>query len=115
MNRWYTRTVFFVGDVQASLEFYIGKLGFEEDWRNDDVDELLVAQVSRDSCEIILNKDDGRHGKGRVFISLFDEHVEPLRQKIEESGVVTTDRRWGMPVTEILDIDGNELYFSPQI
>jgi catechol 2,3-dioxygenase-like lactoylglutathione lyase family enzyme len=115
MSDWYTRPVLFVKDVQASLDFYISQLGFKQDWRNNDVDELIVAQVSRDSLEIILNKDDGSHGAGRVFVNLSDEDIEPIRQRIRSLGVVATSKWWGMPITEILDLDKNELFFSPPI
>jgi hypothetical protein len=115
MSDWHTRPVLFVKDVQAALDFYMGQLGFKQDWRNSDVDELLVAQVSRNAFEIILNKDDGSHGPGRIFVNLSDEDIEPLKHKMSSSNVVATSKWWGMPITEILDLDKNELFFSPPI
>lgn len=115
MNNWYSRPVFFVRDVQASLRFYIDKLGFIQDWVYEEAEEIIVAQVSRDAFEIILNKDNERAGGGRVFVSLYDEHIAPLKQQIENNGIVVTSRSWGMPVSEILDLDKNELLFSPPI
>jgi len=115
MNNWYPRPVFFVNDVQASLRFYIDKLGFTQDWAHEETDEIIVAQVSRDSFELILNKDCEGAGKSRVFISLWDEHIAPLKQQIESSGILATNKSWGMPVTEILDLDKNEILFSPPV
>ena len=109
------RMVFFVEDTQKSLAFYVEKLGFTEDWTHVENDEMLVAQVNRDGFEIILNKDVNKAGKGKVFISLDDEQVDPLRKEIKEKGLMTTARSWGMPVTEILDLDKNELLFSPPV
>jgi len=115
MKNWYSRTVFFVTDTQKSLEFYIEKLGFTEDWTHVDNDEMLVAQVNRDGFEIILNKDIDKAGKGRIFISLYDEQVNPLRKEIKAKGITTSNKNWGMPVTEVLDLDKNELYFFPPV
>ena len=86
MKEWYSRTVFFVKDTQKSLAFYVDKLGFTEDWTYVENAEMLVAQVNRDGFEIILNKDANKAGKGRVFISLDDEQVDPLRKEIKEKG-----------------------------
>lgn len=113
MNDWYSRTVFFVKDTQRSLTFYVEKLGFNEDWTHKEEDKLIVAQVSRNGFEIILNKDIEKAGNGRIFISLHDEHVEPFRKEIKEKKISVSDKSWGMPVTEIVDTDGNELFFSP--
>jgi catechol 2,3-dioxygenase-like lactoylglutathione lyase family enzyme len=32
MHKWYTRPVLFVSDVNRSLHFYVGLLGFEKTW-----------------------------------------------------------------------------------
>lgn len=47
MGLWYSRPVLFVADVQKSVDFYAGKLGFREKWRF----EQEVAQVDRYECE----------------------------------------------------------------
>jgi hypothetical protein len=49
--RWYARPVLFVSDMDRSIAFYVGQLGFKEHWRYEDAGETLVAQVDRRSCE----------------------------------------------------------------
>ena len=111
---WYTRPVLFVAETKESLAYYLETLGFKEDWSHIENDELLVAQISRDGFEIILNKDAQRAGMGRVFISLHDEQVDALHKDLLEKSV-GHNKHWGMPVTEVLDLDGNELLFSPPV
>ena len=51
----YTRSVFFVADVEKALHHYQGLLGFERAWDHQDDAKTTVAQVTRSSgCEIIL-------------------------------------------------------------
>lgn len=114
MNNWYSRPIFFVKDPKKSIEFYVGQLGFEEIWAHKENDEVIVAQVSKNGFEIILNKDAERAGKGRAFISLDDEQTQSFKGEIAGKGL-GHDKSWGMPVTEILDIDNNELLFSPPV
>ena len=111
---WYTRPVLFVTDTKTSVAFYLETLGFQEDWTHIEDDELLVAQVSRNGLEIILNRDTARAGTGRVFVSLDDEHAEALTKDLENKRI-GSNRHWGMPVTEVQDLDGNELFFSPPV
>ena len=54
MNRWYTRAIVPVANVQRSVDFY-ARLGFREDWRHAEANDLLVAQVSRQGCELLLS------------------------------------------------------------
>lgn len=55
VTSWYARPVLHVADVQASVDFYRDKLGFTETWRHAEDNELLIAQVDRDGCAIILS------------------------------------------------------------
>ena len=112
MDTWYSRPVFFVRDTAKSLSFYIDKLGFKQDWTYLHDGEVIVAQVSRHGFELILNKDAARAGSGRIYFHLTDEQVAALRDEVESKGVSTSDRQWGMPITEVPDPDGNELFFD---
>ena len=113
MDKWYCRTVLFARDVEESVNHYVEKLGFRENWKFLDEDDVkLVSQVSRDGLEIILNRNEEKAGKGRVFMSLSVEQVGRLRKEIKEKPIDAADSWWGMPVIEILDPDGNQLYFS---
>ena len=110
--RWYARPVLFVSDVARSLGFYIDQLGFEERWRHEDAGKLLVAQVERRGCELILSSQEPeKTGRGRMFISLDVEVLHAVRAELEGRGVEVTDGRWGYPLMVVHDPDGNELYF----
>ena len=115
MNSFYARTVFFVGDAEASLAFYTGTLGFTQDWVHVESEKSIAGQVSLHGFELILNQSDGstnhRVGAGRVFIGLDDEQLEPFRAHIAAHEISTTQVNWGRPTTVITDPDGNEMYF----
>jgi len=59
MDRWYTRPVLFVGDVNRALHFYTDMLGFEKAWHEGD-GRGKMCQVDRANCEIVLCEDAGR-------------------------------------------------------
>jgi catechol 2,3-dioxygenase-like lactoylglutathione lyase family enzyme len=110
--RWYSRPVLFVSDLQRSLAFYVEHLGFKERWRHEDAGQLLVAQVDRGSCELILcSHEPDKTGRGRVFISLDVDVLHSVRAELEGRGVAVRDGRWGYALMVVDDPDGNELYF----
>jgi catechol 2,3-dioxygenase-like lactoylglutathione lyase family enzyme len=110
--RWYARPVLFVSDLERSLRFYIDQLGFEERWRHEDAGKLLVAQVDRRSCELILSSQEPeKTGRGRMFISLDVDALHAVRAELEGRGVAVGDGRWGYALMVVRDLDGNELYF----
>lgn len=45
-HQWHLRPVLFVSDLQATLRFYIDKLGFEKRWHSAD-GKGTVCQVNR--------------------------------------------------------------------
>ena len=113
VKNWYSRPVFFVRDAENSLDFFRGKLGFSLDWNYQEEGRAHVCQVSRSGFELILAQDGVKAGKGRVFISLDSEQGNALRKEIEERQIEASDSHWGMPIIQILDLDENELFFSP--
>jgi catechol 2,3-dioxygenase-like lactoylglutathione lyase family enzyme len=113
MKDWYSRPVFFVADGRVSMDFYQGKLGCALDWNYEEGGSPYVFQVSRHGFELILQVNASKSGQGRVFISLDEEQVAALREDFRKNEVDARDSRWGMPIIEVLDPDGNELYFSP--
>jgi catechol 2,3-dioxygenase-like lactoylglutathione lyase family enzyme len=113
MKNWYSRPVFFVRSPVEAVAFYTEKLGFTLDWSYEEDGRAYVCQVSRYGFELILAEDAERAGKGRVFISLDLKQERELRGEIEAGGIETGDSRWGMPIIEILDVDRNELFYSP--
>ena len=120
---WFARAVLHVTDVEASLRFYVDRLGFTSPWRYDDEEgRAHVAQVDRQGCALILAKTwPEKIGKGLMFISL---NVEPhsreaeiaaldaLRAELEAKGVPVKEGRWGYRLLVVDDPDGNQLFFN---
>jgi catechol 2,3-dioxygenase-like lactoylglutathione lyase family enzyme len=122
MTDWFARPVLHVKDVEASLRFYVDRLGFTSPWRYDDDDKVYVAQVDRQGCALILADTwPEKIGKGLMFISL---NVEPqsreaavaaldaLRVELETKGVPVKEGSWGYRLLVIDDPDGNQLFFN---
>lgn len=122
MTDWFARPVLHVKDVEASLRFYVDRLGFTSPWCYDESGKAYVAQVERQGCALILACTwPEKVGKGLMFISL---NVEPetreaaaaaldgLRAEFEASGVPVKDGRWGYRLLVVDDPDGNQLFFN---
>jgi catechol 2,3-dioxygenase-like lactoylglutathione lyase family enzyme len=122
MTEWFARPVLHVTDVEASLRFYVERLGFTIPWRYDEDGRARVAQVDRQGCALILSDQwPGKVGKGLMFISL---NVEPptreaeaaaldaLRGELEAKGVAVREGSWGYRLLVIDDPDGNQLFFN---
>jgi len=110
VHRWYTRPVFFVGDVNRAARFYVDRLGFEKGWHSDD-GAGTVCQVNHGECEIILCEDSERRDKARLFIELTKEGLADLRQEIVARNTPSKKAWWGYEVVQVDDPDGNELLF----
>jgi catechol 2,3-dioxygenase-like lactoylglutathione lyase family enzyme len=119
MADWFARAVLHVKDVEASLGFYISRLGFTSPWRYDEEGRAHVAQVDRQGCALILaDRWPEKIGKGLMFISL---NVEPemqvaaldaLRTELEAKGVSVKEGSWGYRLLVVDDLDGNQLFFN---
>jgi catechol 2,3-dioxygenase-like lactoylglutathione lyase family enzyme len=122
MTNWYARPILHVGDVEASLRFYVNRLGFTSPWRYDEDGRAHVAQVDRQGCALILADTwPEKVGKGVMFISL---NVEPpardaavaaldaLRAELEDKGVPVKEGLWGYRLLVVDDPDGNQLLFN---
>jgi len=129
MTDWFARPVLHVTDVDASLRFYMDRLGFTSPWSFGENGKAFIAQVDRQGCSLILA--DGSHnprairpekiGKSLMFISL---NVEPptvevanaaldaLRAELEAKGVTVKDGSWGYRLLVVDDPDGNQLFFN---
>jgi catechol 2,3-dioxygenase-like lactoylglutathione lyase family enzyme len=78
MTDWFARPVLHVTDVEASLRFYVDRLGFTSPWRYEESGRAYVAQVDRQGCALILADTwPEKIGKGLIFISL---NAEPVTQ-----------------------------------
>jgi len=122
MTDWFARPVLHVTDVEASLRFYVDRLGFTSPWRYDEDGIAHVAQVDRQGCALILADNwPEKIGKGLLFISL---NVEPptreeavaaldaLRAELEARGVAVKEGSWGYRLLVVDDPDGNQLFFN---
>ena len=122
MSEWFARPVLHVTDVEASLRFYVDRLGFTSPWRHDEDGRARVAQVDRQGCALILADTwPDKIGNGLMFISL---NVEPatheaavaaldaLRAELESKGVAVKDGSWGYRLLVVDDPDGNQLFFN---
>ena len=111
-GRWYSRAIVPVSDTVAATGFYVEQLGFAEHWRYEDQGRLLVVQVGRDGCELILSSQwPAKTGQAMIFISLDLDVLTTLRADLEQRGVAVGDGRWGYPLMVLRDLDGNELLF----
>ena len=122
MPDWFARPIFSVTDVEASLRFYVDRLGFTTSWRFDEAGKAYVAQVDRQGSAIILSSHwPEKIGKGLLFISL---NVEPpthkaataaldeLRAELESKSISVKDGWWGYRLLVVDDPDGNQLLFN---
>ena len=119
---WFARPVLHVNDVEASLHFYVDRLGFASPWRFAGDGKVFVAQVERHGCALILSSQwPEKIGKGLIFISLNVEPPTPqaataaldaLRAELEGRGVSVKDGRWGYRLLVVDDPDGNQLFFN---
>jgi catechol 2,3-dioxygenase-like lactoylglutathione lyase family enzyme len=122
MTDWFARPVLHVTDVEASLNFYVNRLGFASPWRYDEDGKAHVAQVERQGCALILADTwPEKIGKGLLFISLNDEPatrdaaiaaVDALRAELEAKGIPVKEGSWGYRLLVVDDPDGNQLFFN---
>jgi catechol 2,3-dioxygenase-like lactoylglutathione lyase family enzyme len=119
---WFARPVLHVADVEASLRFYMDRLGFTSPWRYAEGGRTHVAQVDRQGCALILADTwQEKIGKGLMFISLNVEPptneaaaaaVDELRAEFQAKGAPVKDGSWGYRLLVVDDPDGNQLFFN---
>jgi len=122
MTDWFARPVLHVTDIDASLRFYVDRLGFTCPWHFDEDGRAYVAQVDRQGCALILaQRWPEKVGKGLMFISLNVEletreaavaALDALRAELEARGVPVKDGSWGYRLLVVDDPDGNQLFFN---
>ena len=85
MTEWFARPVLHVSSVEASLRFYVDRLGFTVPWRVEADGRTDVAEVDRQGCALILCEHwPEKVGKGLMFLSL---NVEPWTREAEVAAV----------------------------
>ena len=68
MDVWYSRPVFFVESVERSIAFYTEKLGFTLGSHYAEDGKILVGQVNREDCEILLNCQQPRKDRAWAHV-----------------------------------------------
>lgn len=95
-----------VADMQTSIDYYLGKLGFKLDWRA----EVGFASVSRGRCHIFLCEGDQGHRGAWVWIGVGD--AGQLFEQYQVSGAKIrhppTNYEWAYEM-QVEDPDGNVL------
>lgn len=113
-EQWYTRPIFSISDAKKSVGYYCTLLGFSQDWKYEEGEKLIVAQVSKGEFELILAGNLDRIGTGRVFVSLDDTEMRTFESVLQESQVEPESIHWGYPAMRIRDPDGNEMIFPQE-
>ncbi len=107
-ENWYVRPVFFVSNCAEAIKFY-QSIGFYEKWKFEEAGKIVAAQLNLNGIELILNENESKAGKGRLFISLAKGEVKEYLSSIKNNKVDVEDIFWGMPTKAIRDIDGNDI------
>lgn len=112
METWYSRPVLFVENVERAIAFYTEKLGFTEGDRYEEDGKVLVSQVNREDCALLLTcQEPDKNGRGRMFISLDLEPFLSYKAELEKRGAPIKTGWWGYDTMIVEDPDGNELFF----
>jgi catechol 2,3-dioxygenase-like lactoylglutathione lyase family enzyme len=113
---WFGRPVITVKNVEASIRFYVDKLGFTLDWHFGD--PISVCEVWRGKLQLILcDHFSDQIGKSLQFVA-FDAGsrdaeiaaVDAYRAELESRGVAVKEGKWGYRVLVIEDLDGNQMF-----
>ena len=119
MTDWFARPILHVRDVEASLRFYVDRLGFTSPWRYKEDGRVRVAQAERQGCALILSDQwPEKVGKGLLVISLNETRqaqiaaLDALRAEFEAKGATVKEGSWGYRLLVVEDSDGNQLFFN---
>jgi catechol 2,3-dioxygenase-like lactoylglutathione lyase family enzyme len=101
-----TSPIFNVANLQASLDYYVGVLGFKVDWHAPGI----MASVSRGACGIMLCEGDQGHPGAWVWIGV--GNADALFQEYTAKGATIrhppTNYQWAYEM-QVEDPDGNVL------
>lgn len=116
MNTKGSATTFHVADVDASLAYYTGVLGFSERFRFGD-----YAGVEHGEVQIHLSgpKSTNKRGVGQGSIYIFCDDVDDYYAEITARGATPQappkDYEYGMRDFAVEDPDGNLLGFGQEV
>ena len=103
-----------VEDLDASLAFYVDKLGFRLNWRDEDGNSF--ASITRDRCDFFLSVGDQGHPGSWMWIGVgdVDELHDELRAKDVPVRNPPANYPWGSREMQVEDPDGNVLRFGSE-
>lgn len=107
--------IFQVSDLRRAIEFYIGFLGFEEEFVYGD--PPFYAGVKMGNAILHLNsgkENENRRGMGSLYV--FCDEVDSYYERIKSMEVEITSKLdtwpYGMKDFQLKDLDGNLLCFG---
>jgi catechol 2,3-dioxygenase-like lactoylglutathione lyase family enzyme len=110
--------VFTVGDVAASLGFFLGRLGFREHFRLGDPPSYAI--VERDAVSLhLMPATEAPETRGRSSIYVFVADVDQLHAELQALGcpieVPPMDFFYGMREMSVRDPGGNRITFGQEV
>lgn len=101
--------IFNVRNVPASIDYYVGKLGFRKAW--DWGSPPTFAEMQRDAVRIFLC--EGAQGAPGMWVSIFVQDVDALHADYARRGAIIrqapTNFPWGLREMNVQDLDGHRL------
>ncbi len=98
-----------VSDLDASIAYYVDKLGFSQRWKWP-----YFAAVGRDNVTIFLCQ--GGQGQPGMWMSIFMQDVMPLYDEYRKSGALIAEPPmnfpWGHCEFLVKDLDGHVIRVS---
>ena len=110
-----TNPILCVSDVEASIRYYVEKLGFAVtfSWGEDD-GPVTFAGVQRDGFEVMLCRDG--QGHPGAWFTVWVDDVDALHDEYVVSGAdvrrAPVDLPWGVREMNVADPDGNRIRVS---
>jgi catechol 2,3-dioxygenase-like lactoylglutathione lyase family enzyme len=101
-----------VADLDASVAYYVDRLGFTLQWRADP-----VASVGRDRVSLMLSADD--QGQPGTWVWLSTDDADALYAELAGRGArlrhPPTNYPWGSRECQVTDPDGHVLRFGADL
>ncbi|HEU4880606.1 MAG TPA: VOC family protein [Longimicrobium sp.] len=111
-----------VKDLEQSVAWYHGVVGFAVDQRMERDGELRAVAVRAGDVRLLLNKDDGAKGwerakgEGVSFMITTAQDIDALAARIRAGGGTLdsepADMPWGVRAFRVRDPDGFRIAFS---
>ena len=103
--------IFRVENLEASIAYYVERLGFRVEWRSDP-----LASVVRDRMSIMLSEGDQGHAGTWVWVAVgnVDELWDELRARGARLRHPPTNYDWGSRECQVTDPDGHVVRFGAE-